>query len=619
MANDSRHGRISFASNAAARLLGFNTSYHNHTSPGTPTKSDPDITHDEHHVNRKRGNHHPIKQPPKGYFGELSPTRNKSNNVDYFSNQQNINRNNPNSMYGNTGNSGNSSQASVFPRRRGSTGTANNQPVSHHAQKHHHQQQQQQQQQQQHQQPIRVRTNESLMHSINSNKLHSKSRKTVINVPFSPQTLKEQTNNNNHTIDVYQQSSSASNSQIHSHAHSPKESNIRVVVRIRPLTAKEIEDKSFSTCSTNSESSNGTMVLVKFPPKNKEKQFTFDQVCNARTDQSILFQTCGIIKLLDASLRGYCSTIFAYGQTGSGKTYSICGENKLPYKEYAIRSSEIMNSLVDQNAGLIPRSIIYIWNQIQNIVRYDQTQTFILRAGYLEIYNEKPRDLLNPNVTSINVRWNSEMGFFVENQLLVRCLSLQDLFAVFDEGETNRETGSHEINNHSSRSHCLFSIHIESKKIKTNQPSLIQRGKITFVDLAGSEKLKDSKQSSDKGKRETANINTSLFTLGKVISMLDSVHTGKISNKTAHIPYRDSVLTKLLMDSIGGSGMAIMLACVSPASKFFDDTVSTLSYASRARNIKNKPTVNINARDRVCTCDHMLIFTVYITTFLFFF
>ena len=369
-------------------------------------------------------------------------------------------------------------------------------------------------------------------------------------------------------------------------------SNIRVVVRIRPLSEQEQRDKCSYCIGLTQDQNPNSIFIQQFNKKDgsikKEKTFTFDKICHADTQQSHFFDSCGVKQLIDASLNGYATTIFAYGQTGSGKTYSVCGDN------------QFNNNQVDQLSGIIPRTIMDLWNKISSNNNNNNRQ-YVIRAGYLEIYNERPRDLLNPHFKNLSIRWNSESGFFVENQCIVRCESAQDLFAVFNEGESNRERGSHELNTKSSRSHCLFTIHIELKQFMDNDGGndcYIQNGKISIVDLAGSEKLKASKQQSDKGLRETANINRSLFTLGKVISTLERVQSKELPSST-YIPYRDSVLTKLLMDSLGGSGMAIMIACVSPANIYIDETLSTLYYASRARNIKNVPTKKINAKDRI--------------------
>lgn len=171
--------------------------------------------------------------------------------------------------------------------------------------------------------------------------------------------------------------------------------------------------------------------------------------------------------------------------------------------------------------------------------------------------------------------------------MVVECTSIQDLIAVLHEGIKNRHQGSHELNKDSSRSHSILTVYLISE-VENKQENHIYKkyGKISFVDLAGSERLKES-QSEGLMAKETGQINKSLFTLGKVISMLSSKDTAKLNQK--YIPYRDSKLTMLLQDSLGGTSKALMIACVSPSETYVDETTSTLNYATRTMNIKNKP------------------------------
>ncbi len=164
---------------------------------------------------------------------------------------------------------------------------------------------------------------------------------------------------------------------------------------------------------------------------------------------------------------------------------------------------------------------------------------------------------------------------------------------MLNEGIKNRKSGSHELNQDSSRSHSLMTVYVISETQSVDNRSVKRYGKISFVDLAGSERLKESKSQGEMAK-ETANINKSLFTLGKVIKALSDKKT-----KVPYIPYRDSKLTMLLMDSLGGSSKALMVACVSPSSVYFDETLSTLNYATRTMNIKNKPVIQMEEKDQI--------------------
>lgn len=242
-------------------------------------------------------------------------------------------------------------------------------------------------------------------------------------------------------------------------------------------------------------------------------------------------------------------------------------------------NEQLLNN--DQHTGLIPKSIKYIWNIVGN-----RNEKFFIKVSFLEIYNEQINDLLNTKNNNLSVRWDQKQGFFVEGLLIVDCKKPSDVVEVLLEGQRNRKIGSHELNKDSSRSHCILTIYIISE-VETDGQNFKKYGKISFVDLAGSERLKESKSQGEMIK-ETGNINKSLFILGKVISTL----TDKKNNKV-HIPYRDSKLTMLLMDSIGGSSKTLMIACVSPSSMYADESISTLNYAARTMNIKNKPVMQV--------------------------
>ena len=192
----------------------------------------------------------------------------------------------------------------------------------------------------------------------------------------------------------------------------------------------------------------------------------------------------------------------------------------------------------------------------------------------------------------LHCRWNPANGFFVEDLIVVDCSNVDDMISVLLEGMKNRKSGSHEMNKDSSRSHSIMTIYIISEITQGTQ-SVKKYGKISFVDLAGSERLKESKSQGDMIK-ETGNINKSLFTLGKVIKGLTDRRS-----KTPYIPYRDSKLTMLLMDSLGGNSKALMIACASPSGLYFDETLSTLNYAARTMNIRNKPMVQMDQKDQM--------------------
>ncbi|KAJ3030398.1 UNVERIFIED_CONTAM: Kinesin- protein 12 [Siphonaria sp. JEL0065] len=283
--------------------------------------------------------------------------------------------------------------------------------------------------------------------------------------------------------------------------------------------------------------------------------------------------------LVKQAIKGYAATIFAFGQTGSGKTFTITGP-------------EIGWNSHRDRLGIIPRALEFLYEELAESSRnLPHKPEFTIRATYLEIYNELVQDLLSPLVNanaSLPVRWTAEKGFYVENAITVECQDLDDCMAVLEEGLKNRTTGAHRLNEYSSRSHSIMTVYIDSEYTDENDhQKVVKRGKISFVDLAGSERVRESRAKGDI-LTETMNINKSLLTLGNCISALADP-----KKRTGHIPYRDSNLTKLLSDSLGGSGLALMIACISPSSVNLQESLKTLRYAARARKIRNRPSLQI--------------------------
>jgi kinesin family protein 12 len=238
------------------------------------------------------------------------------------------------------------------------------------------------------------------------------------------------------------------------------------------------------------------------------------------------------------------------------------------------REDSINKDLLNNHtaSGIIPKSIKVLFNLIQA-----NKHQYTIKASFLEIYNERINDLLNPkNSENLKIRRSKNQGHFVEGLLIVDCQEPNDLLEVLIEGTNNRKVGSHYLNSDSSRSHSILTLNIVCKE--KNRFSMLN-----FVDLAGSERLKDSKAQGEMIK-ETGNINKSLLTLGKVISILAEKTT-----TSSYIPYRDSKLTLLLSNSFGGSSKTLMIGCVSSSTIFIDETLSTLILASKAINIINNP------------------------------
>lgn len=370
---------------------------------------------------------------------------------------------------------------------------------------------------------------------------------------------------------------------------------MRVVVRARPLNTVEKArgDQHLFRFSTK-EPRDMQVISAAAGTGNRElvRSFQFDFCASEELSQTSFFRSSGAMALMDSVVEGYLATIFAYGQTGSGKTYSMSGIEELlavAHKkalEPAAGSPQRLslgNDRVELSDGIIPRALKYLFTLFE---KAPKEVKFVVRASYCEIYNEQVFDLLNPASGALSVRWNDRSGFYVQSLLVVQCDSIDDVMAVVQEGHKNRRVGTHEMNKDSSRSHSIMTVHVDRQTTDPNDGHVISKfGKVSFVDLAGSERLKETKSSNTE---ETSNINKSLLTLGKVISALAS------KANASFIPYRDSKLTKLLMDSLGGNSLTLMVACVSPSSVALEDTLSTLNYATRAKNIQNKPTVQVD-------------------------
>ncbi|KAJ3023049.1 Kinesin- protein 12 [Thoreauomyces humboldtii] len=309
----------------------------------------------------------------------------------------------------------------------------------------------------------------------------------------------------------------------------------------------------------------------------EERGMTFNYVFDDQSSQTDVFEQCGVKDLVDKALEGYATTVFAFGQTGSGKSFTVTGEKGLEF---------------DSNqGGIVLRSLRYLYEQAAR----DSRVTYSVKAAYLEIYNEHVQDLMSlTNTVSLPVRFQASRGFYVENLLVLDCHTIDDCIAVMQEGLKNRTTRAHQLNEHSSRSHSIMTIYIDSEQPEpAGGRPFVKHGKMSFVDLAGSEKVRETKATGESF-NEMLNINKSLLTLGNCISALSDAR-----KRTGHIPYRDSNLTRLLADSLGGSGLALMIACVSPSPNHINETLKTLRYAQRTKRIKNRPVVNMDPRDEL--------------------
>jgi len=339
-------------------------------------------------------------------------------------------------------------------------------------------------------------------------------------------------------------------------------------------------------------------VLLRGSGEGSARQFTFDGVLGPDASQEDVFRLAGVRNLIDSGLRGENVSILAYGQTGSGKTYTMSG----------VSERENKGSVRGDTIGIIPRAVKYLFSRIAS----EANATTSVEASFCEIYNENLYDLLNLSGETLQLRHSPRRGFHVKGQLIVKCDDAQDVFEVLDEGHRTRSVASHALNADSSRSHSILTLVIKrtvqkQRSFKSGDDAVeiedeqfvgqsVTTSKIIFVDLAGSERIKDSK-SEGLTAMEGRQINKSLFTLGKVIACLGSAQQKRGRRPemmdTSHIPYRDSTLTKLLADSLGGSARTLLLSCVSPASEFTDETLSTLQFTLRASRIENAPIVQL--------------------------
>ncbi|ORY91101.1 hypothetical protein BCR43DRAFT_558842 [Syncephalastrum racemosum] len=359
--------------------------------------------------------------------------------------------------------------------------------------------------------------------------------------------------------------------------------NIKVVVRCRPLNSREISKGASMLIRMD-----GNQTILSRPPdmrtgKESEdhKAFTFDKSYwsadksdPSYADQQMVYDDLGV-DLLDHAFDGYNCCIFAYGQTGSGKSYSMMGYG--------------------EDHGIIPRTCDELFERIKQ--NNDPNLQYRVEVSYIEIYNEKVRDLLNPkNKGNLKVREHPSLGPYVEDLSRLAVSSFDDVNHLMDEGNKARTVAATNMNETSSRSHAVFTLfltqkrHDELTKLETEKVA-----RISLVDLAGSERA-NSTGATGARLKEGANINRSLTTLGKVIAGLaeQSMQEGKKGRKSKEvfIPYRDSVLTWLLKDSLGGNSKTAMIAAISPADVNYDETLSTLRYADQAKKIKNKAVVN---------------------------
>nr|AMS24209.1 kinesin 2 protein [Marsilea vestita] len=349
---------------------------------------------------------------------------------------------------------------------------------------------------------------------------------------------------------------------------------VQVVVRCRPISERELTAGHKCCISIDTERRTVEVHNVggRFAADNIPKSFTFDRVYNEKSTQRQIYKDVAY-SIVHSVMCGYNGTVLAYGQTASGKTYTMEGCDHSP-----------------DLWGIIPNAFEHIF---QHIRQSQSSDSFLVRISYLEIYNEEIRDLLSPATSKkLELKESVETGVYVKNLTSLTVNSFADIRQLLMLGKKNRAIGATAMNQDSSRSHSIFTITVESSTCDpTGGKTHVRVGKLNLVDLAGSERLSKTGATGERFK-EMTKINWSLSALGNVISAL-------VDGKSSHIPYRDSKLTRLLQDSLGGNTRTVMVANIGPADYNYEESISTLRYANRAKNIKNKPHVNEDPKDAI--------------------
>ncbi|KIH89409.1 kinesin family member 11 [Sporothrix brasiliensis 5110] len=353
-----------------------------------------------------------------------------------------------------------------------------------------------------------------------------------------------------------------------------EETNINVVVRCRGRNEREVRENSAVVVNTDG-AMGKNVELMMGPNALSNKTYNFDRVFSPAADQAMIFDDV-VRPILDEMLTGFNCTIFAYGQTGTGKTYTMSGD-----------MSESLGLLTDA-AGIIPRVLQALFNKLNA----DESTDSVVRCSFIELYNEELRDLLSVDSDGSS---SSKLKIYDDNSrkghatTVVQGMEERHIASAADgikrlqEGSVRRQVAATKCNDLSSRSHTVFTITVQTKHITETGEDFFNTGKLNLVDLAGSENIQRS-GAENKRAAEAGLINKSLLTLGRVINAL--------VDRTAHVPYRESKLTRLLQDSLGGRTKTCIIATISTAKSNLEETISTLDYAFRAKNIRNKPQVN---------------------------
>lgn len=350
---------------------------------------------------------------------------------------------------------------------------------------------------------------------------------------------------------------------------------IKVAVRCRPMNSKEASLGATSVIGADNPS-HEVRLIQNIAGKPISKVYSFDHVFDHRASQADVYDQA-VQPIVEEVLEGYNCTIFAYGQTSTGKTFTMEGERDLSISTPAESSAQ---SVVSEKSGVIFRAV----NQIFSYLESDPSFEYTVRLSSLELYNEDLLDLLCVDDTKrLRILEDPRKGATVSNAEEVAVTSARDILNVIESASKRRQVAETQLNRNSSRSHVIHTITIHIKEATHDGEDLVKTGKLNLVDLAGSENIGRS-GAVDKRAKEAGIINQSLLTLGRVITAL--------VEHSPHIPYRESKLTRLLQESLGGRAKTCIIATISPASINMEETLSTLDYANRAKNIKNRPEIN---------------------------
>ncbi|BAE66113.1 unnamed protein product [Aspergillus oryzae RIB40] len=352
-----------------------------------------------------------------------------------------------------------------------------------------------------------------------------------------------------------------------------EDTSIHVVVRCRGRNDREIKENSGVVVKTEGVKGN-TVELSMGPNAVSNKTYTFDKVFSAAADQLAVYEDV-VLPIVNEMLAGYNCTIFAYGQTGTGKTYTMSGD-----------MTDTLGILSD-NAGIIPRVLYSLFHKLE------ETESTV-KCSFIELYNEELRDLLSAEETQKLKIFENEskkgQSTLVQGIEETYIDSASSGIKLLQHGSHKRQVAATKCNDLSSRSHTIFTITVHTKRTTDAGEEYVSSGKLNLVDLAGSENIQRS-GAENKRATEAGLINKSLLTLGRVINAL--------VDKSPHIPYRESKLTRLLQDSLGGRTKTCIIATVSPSRSNMEETISTLDYAFRAKNIRNKPQINFTSKHKL--------------------